>query len=71
MRLDKAAQTGVKSSLKEGVMQAVDRELHSLPAPAVLAFIVEGDLYSSSRTSLVGHLVLLTLIVLLVLVAIG
>ena len=52
-------------------MQAVDRELHSLPAPAVLAFIVEGDLYSSSRTSLVGHLVLLTLIVLLVLVAIG
>ena|SRR6516164_7010250 len=44
MRLDKAAQTRVKSSPKPGVMQAVDRELHA-PAPGV-AFTVEGDLYS-------------------------
>jgi len=51
--LDKAAQKGVKSSPKRGVMQAVDRELR-VPAPGVLPFIVKGDLYCSSRTSLVS-----------------
>jgi hypothetical protein len=33
--LDKAAQTGVESSLKQGVMQAVDRELCAPQAPGV------------------------------------
>jgi hypothetical protein len=41
---DKAAQTGVQSSPKQGVMQAVDREL---PVPAQeLAFTVELPLHS-------------------------
>jgi hypothetical protein len=68
--LDKAAQTGVESSPKPGVMQA-DREFVRTPAPRSWRSLLKVDLYSSSRTSLVCHLVLLALLVLLLLVAIG